>query len=136
MTDSRIFAIASNEEGGRMTIEAASPSDGWWFVTVEVAGLRAVAQIDGDPMGIGQRIDGWIASLDADWRGWSGERVWESIEGTLRLTATHDGLGTVLLRARLARSLYLDDWVADVALWLDAGGLRALARGAARFAAR
>lgn len=33
----------------------------------------------------------YFADLSAAWRGWEGERVFESIEGDLRLTASHFG---------------------------------------------
>jgi hypothetical protein len=33
----------------------------------------------------------YFAALESDWRGWKGERVYESTEDDLRLTATHDG---------------------------------------------
>jgi Family of unknown function (DUF6228) len=33
----------------------------------------------------------YFAALESDWRGWKGERVYESTEDDRRLTATHDG---------------------------------------------
>ena len=33
----------------------------------------------------------YFAALESDWRGWKGQRVYESTEDDLRLTATHDG---------------------------------------------
>lgn len=33
----------------------------------------------------------FFRQLAADWRGWDGERTYESIDHDLRLTATHDG---------------------------------------------
>src|ERR1019366_5894320 len=34
----------------------------------------------------------FFGQLAADWRGWRGERTYESLEGDLRLAATHDGM--------------------------------------------
>jgi hypothetical protein len=36
------------------------------------------------------QLDGYLAALAADWRGWDGSRVWRSTEGELRIEATHD----------------------------------------------
>jgi hypothetical protein len=57
-----------------------------------------------------------------EWRGWKGSKVWESLEGELALAATHDGLGTIMLKVRLAHlGSDFSDWEARAALELDAG---------------
>ncbi len=87
-------------------------------------------------MGIAEHLGEWFGALAADWRGWDGQRTWHSIEGTLRLTATHDGLGTVLLYVHLKRSTCEADWAIDGPVWLDAGALPAVARAARAFSER
>ena len=57
--------------------------------------------------------------LAASWRGWTGERVYESIEHDLRIVATHDG--HVRLRVRLWQSADPDGWVVETVVVLDAG---------------
>jgi len=42
-----------------------------------------------------------LGSIDADWKGWDGERVWQSEEAELRLAARHDKTNTVLVAAVL-----------------------------------
>lgn len=57
--------------------------------------------------------------LAAGWRGWTGERVYESIEHDLRIVATHDG--HVRLRVRLWQSADPDGWTVETVIALDAG---------------
>jgi hypothetical protein len=75
----------------------------------------------------------YFEGLAVDWRGWSGERRWESLEGDVQLLAVHDGLGTITLRASLRTEAFAQHrWTASAELLLDAGGLDRLARQARR----
>ena len=73
------------------------------------------------------------------WRRWDDERSWRSLEGEVRLRATHDKLGTVALTVGLRSDVYDPTegflWTADGKLFLDAGGLDDLARRAAKLVA-
>jgi hypothetical protein len=65
------------------------------------------------------------------WRGWDGEKVWES-QG-LTLVAQHDRLGHVRIEATLddAQRTGRDDaWAASLRLFVDAGDLGEIARSA------
>jgi hypothetical protein len=57
--------------------------------------------------------------LAADWRGWQGERTYESLEHDLRLTAIHDG--HVRLLVQLPETAGLDEWSATGVVQLDPG---------------
>jgi len=62
-------------------------------VSVEEVGLSAaitVHTLNGDG------LDGFLAGLDKDFRGWPGGRHWKSHEGDLELEAVHTGR-TILL---------------------------------------
>src|SRR4051812_49988506 len=48
-----------------------------------------------------QSLADFLRSLDQDWRGWEGERVWQSEAAELRLTARHDKVNTVLIGVEL-----------------------------------
>jgi hypothetical protein len=61
----------------------------------------------------------FFEDLADSWRGWSGERVYESIEHDLRIVATHDG--HVRLRVRLWQSTDPDGWTLETTVRLDAG---------------
>ena len=66
-----------------------------------------------------EQLARFFEDLAASWRGWSGERTYESIEHDLRIVATHDG--HVRLRVRLWQSADPDGWKLETALRLDAG---------------
>jgi hypothetical protein len=57
--------------------------------------------------------------LAADWRGWEGERSYESLEKDLRLSATHDG--HVRLVVQLAQTSTPDGWSVSGVLRLEPG---------------
>ena len=48
-----------------------------------------------------QSLANFFSSLDENWRGWDGERVWQSEEVELRLAARHNKTNTVVLAAVL-----------------------------------
>lgn len=61
----------------------------------------------------------FFAGLADDWRGWEGERVYESLEHDLRFTAMHDG--HVRLRVRLWQSSDPQGWTVETRLILEPG---------------
>jgi hypothetical protein len=71
--------------------------------------------------------------LAKDWRGWSGERAEESLEGHLRLACTADRTGHVTIRVRLRNMALEDDWLVEADLHMEAGQLDLLAGAAADY---
>ena len=68
-----------------------------------------------------------------EWKGWSGTKVWESLEGELRLELRIDRLGHVSLGIRIRSDPGgADPWQLDAELGLDAGQLEGVARDADR----
>ncbi|MGH9198400.1 MAG: DUF6228 family protein, partial [Acidimicrobiia bacterium] len=64
-----------------------------------------------------------FGQLATDWRGWSGVRVWESIEGDLKIEARHQH-GHVQLRVTLRHQLINrgnEGWSATADLTLEPG---------------
>ena len=61
----------------------------------------------------------FFQGLAAGWRGWRGERTYESLEHDLRLAATHDG--HIRLAVRMSRTSEPDGWTAGAVLRLDPG---------------
>lgn len=88
-------------------------------VTVESADMRASRQVyEGYDDGFSS-LARYFRDLANDWRGWQGSRDYESIEGDLRLQATHDG--HVNLRVLLWESAVPRGWRVEVEVRLDAG---------------
>jgi hypothetical protein len=91
------------------------------------ATLRVCAYTD--PRGIVRLF----AEAARDWRGWTGAKAWESLEGELGLQLTTDRLGHVTLAVRLRADLGgPDPWQLQAELGLDAGRLGEIARDAER----
>ena len=68
-----------------------------------------------------------------EWRGWSGSKVWESIEGELRLGLSADRLGHVTLEIRVRSDPGISDrWQLESDLGLEAGQLDRIAGEAHR----
>ena len=64
-----------------------------WCFSAKGVGLSAAADVrtlNGDS------LDGFLAGLDRDFRGWPGERRWKSHEGDLELEAVHSGRAILL----------------------------------------
>lgn len=87
--------------------------------TLEGPDLRASRQVyEGYDEGF-TSLARYFKDLAADWRGWNGSRDYESIEGDLRLQATHDG--HVNLRVLLWEPTVPTGWRVEAELRLDAG---------------
>lgn len=103
------------------------------FVRIAAPGLEAAVEVyeheDGETL---RGLASLFEELARSWRGWQGDQRWSSLEGELTITATHDGLGTVELRALLREleSDVLGWWSASISVFVDAGALDELARRA------
>lgn len=130
-TDS-LLTIADPAEGATVTIGAAvDPYGDDWFVDYQVEltgnGLRASSSVRDEQDG--NSLPTFLDNLAASWRGWEGERVWESIEHDLHITARHDGAGHVTLRFGLRENFGARAWGASVYVRVDAGeDMKALAQ--------
>ncbi|MEJ7704821.1 MAG: DUF6228 family protein [Geodermatophilaceae bacterium] len=61
----------------------------------------------------------FFAELADNWRGWQGERSYESLEGDFKIRATHNG--HVLLHIDLASLSGFAEWHVQVVVQLDPG---------------
>lgn len=69
-----------------------------------------------------------------DWKGWKEPKTWESLEGELRITLTHDGKGSVTFKVEIeADQGGADPWRHQAVLGLDAGQLESIAGEARQF---
>ena len=67
-------------------------------------------------------------SMADEWRGWSGPKSWESLEGEMALAAVHDGVGHITLRVALVNLDAGEPWKLETELELEPGALEALAK--------
>jgi hypothetical protein len=132
----RTFELKGEEATLRLTGSPpaiAAPYFGWEY-RAELQGHAVhvrLAVVDDDPTSFGE----FFQSLAQDRQSWSETRGYESLDGTLRIAATHDQVKAVRFEVRLradARSGF--DWSASHRLSVDAGSLEQLAEAASAFA--
>ena len=77
----------------------------------------------------------FFQDLAKNWKGWDGEKSWESLEGDLDIFASSDKLGHVTLTFRLgnANRGLDEDWVLVVKMSTEAGLLDDIASGCSDF---
>lgn len=104
------FRVEGEARGLKATINDLS-------VTAELQGLRASKDV--------HDIDGWSALLSffeelaLNWRGWDGDKTFDSLEGDFQLSAKHDG--HVRLSFELTQFERPTTWAAKGELTLDPG---------------
>lgn len=97
-----------------------------FVVTFEVAGCRGVQQIYADTPHGGDSIDKFFSDLARDWRGWQGEKKYESLEHDLEITATCDSKGHTTLKV-VIRS-YSNFWGVHGYIEIDSTQLEQIAK--------
>lgn len=97
------------------------PSGDIWYVwaRLRMDGLDAPLRVSSHYATGFDELAGFFQGLAADWRGWVGERIYESLEHELRLTARHDG--HVRIAVELRQSSLPDGWSASGVLTIEPG---------------
>lgn len=127
--------IKNRDQDGAFVLQSTPiPGDRWRAEFRSAPASGAIAFYNPPPLGLAS----FIEELQTNWRGWDGERTWESLEGDVRVGATHDSGGHVQLSVRLApirdRPRQQLEWQLVAAIWIAAGeDLRDLARRAREF---
>jgi hypothetical protein len=73
-------------------------------------------------------------AMAKQWRGWTGEMNWSSIEGEFAITCTRDKLGHITLNIEMRQDFGdLEPWRLRAGLVVDAGQLDRIAKDARKF---
>lgn len=88
-------------------------------VRLRLPGLEASLTVSAHYATGFDELAGFLSELASHWRGWHGERTYESLEHDLRLTATHDG--HVRLAVQLWQTSVPDGWSVTGIVQLDPG---------------
>ena len=106
--------------------------DGDYFIaTVEGDGLRGSKGVYSYTDG--NHLVNLFRSIAKDWRGWEGERCWESIEGDLRIAIRSSRTGEITMRITLQSEGGYDDWRLEAPIFTEAGQLESIAHQVALF---
>ena len=103
----------------------------------------SVAEVSGKGLNASIRVGSFLseslgeffAGLAENWKGWSGARTWNSLEGEFGLRARSDRTGHVQLSVRLTEG-GPPAWEVEVNLILEAGQLDRIATDASAFITR
>jgi hypothetical protein len=116
-------------------VEIKSSSGGRSLVFSERDGDDFRVAILGDEVTAKKRIWGHSDShllidlfefMAENWKGWEGDKKWQSIESDLCLTASTDNWGHITLGVSIHANHPDDDWSAQAPIHLDAGSLDTL----------
>ncbi len=67
------------------------------------------------------------------WSAWSGELVWQSLEGELTIRSSRDRVGHVFIRVELRSGQMPEDWRVSANVLAEIGQLESIARRAKSF---
>ena len=112
--------IGSN--GPYIELAVTGTPSGILSVKMASVGMEARATVQPHPAhaGFGDFVE-YLAGLERRWRGWDGQRSWQSLEGELSIAANHTG-SHVELRVDLQRCAFDGTgWAVHLVLELDAG---------------
>jgi hypothetical protein len=70
------------------------------------------------------------------WSGWSGELVWQSLEGEFTMRCSRDRLGHISIQVEMRSGHMPDDWRLLATIMTEAGQLEKIARHAELFFSR
>lgn len=121
------FTIQSRDPGTSLTLR--SHDSDYLAAEIRSAGLDATAKVS---TYLANGFAAYFLRLATDWRGWSGQREWASLEGDLALTAECDRAGHVYLHVHLHDGAPAR-WEVGAELVLEAGQLERLASEARTF---
>jgi hypothetical protein len=133
-------AVTSNDEAfdGQSydhQVEIKSNDRGYKLVLASMSKEHFLATLTGPGISLSNRVwlmggDDWLADywqkLAVAWTGWHGEMVWGSIENDLKLSAVHDGKGTITLKVEMQHGAP-EGWAAAVYLQIEPGSLDTIA---------
>ena len=114
--------VRLGSRSNRLVLDVQGPVDQYAdavLVTLLAPGLSAslVVHAFDDYLKI---LVGFVGGLERSFRGWVGERTYESFEGDLRIVATHLG-GVVRLAVRLTSNRERVPWTAQADVLLEPG---------------
>lgn len=106
------------------------------IVILQARGLNASTKIYNYHYAHGtQGFTSLFEDLAKNWRGWAGDKRWESIEGDLKLSCSSDSVGHIEILIELSSvvSNPVDGWDVRGTLVVEAGQLESIAMDVKRF---
>jgi hypothetical protein len=121
--------IKSARDGFELVLGPPEGKGGEGSFPVQLTGPAMRASVDAYEHGY-HIVPRFFEELAEHWRGWEGEKAYESVEAHLAIRATADRLGHVYLRVTVRNIDASADWRAEATLLVEAGQLEQLAASA------
>ena len=102
-----------------------------YSVTLHSPNMKGTVRVDNSPYGISPLE--FFSSIASDWKGWSGEKSWGSLEGEFDLSAESDRTGHISIRARIFEGHSSPCSRLETTLIVEAGQCENLAKEATNF---
>jgi hypothetical protein len=118
-----VVEIKSTIENSTLTLDVLPETRTGWTFRARLSGPHVSGVVDVNDLSKAELPTFFRELADRSWSGWEGTKTYRSLEGDLKLDATRDRLGHVLLRVELFELLGLTDWMAGGTLQLDSGQL-------------
>ena len=111
---------------GRRVLRFYDREGDYFHVSVEGDGPQVSKKIYDhiDPAGIATLFD----ACARDWKGWSDQRFWESIEGDLRIDVSSSWTGRITIEVCIRDTGGTENWLVRVPVFTEAGALDRIAR--------
>lgn len=124
--------IKSTRDG--ITLELIDYSGHHYDVALRGPDVKGAASVYAEkPVEDPARLAEFFRDLAANWRGWVGEKKYESLEEELLLKATSDSLGHTELEVWLTSGPPPFHWTLRAALLIEAGQLESIAKQVEEF---
>jgi Family of unknown function (DUF6228) len=132
----RTFSLSSPQGSLKLQSTYApepGPYESWQYqARIEAPSISAHVRVDDH---LPSRFFEFFAGMARDWKGWSGEREYESLEHALKISAKHDGASSVWLTIQLRSGVSEDLWRASIEMSIELGQLPSVAKSAQEFTA-
>lgn len=102
-----------------------------FFVHLREHGLEATVRVENSIYIQGPEV--FFKELADSWTGWTGEKVWRSLEGEFKLVATADAIGHIVIEVQLQPTANEREWRAVSWVHVEAGQLESLSIRAKEF---
>jgi hypothetical protein len=125
----REFRLKSASGGAALEFSSLSSRSGQEVFTylARLSGGGVSAEVEVYDMAP-PRWSSFFADLASNWKGWPGEKRYESLEGHVALSCRADSTGHIRVRVCLRGDIGGSDWRAEDTILVEAGQLAAITR--------
>ena len=124
-----------NDRGHELIFHSRKVPDKNWieFYSVTLVSPQMKGTVQVDNASYGQSPVELFQSMEREWKGWSGEKSWGSLEGEFSLSATSDNTGHIFLNTRIQSGHSPPTSSMELEFVVESGQLTTIEKKAASF---